>query len=114
MEEGQAVRKGQVLFIIDQVPYRAALQTAEANLEAARASVATAQLTYDSKKIVAPERDFRFDLQTSYNNLLTAKAQLAQTEAQRHKCRQQPLLYGSEKSCRRCCRHSALSCGRFG
>ena len=35
VEEGQAVRKGQVLFIIDQVPYRAALQTAEANVEAA-------------------------------------------------------------------------------
>lgn len=54
VEEGQAVRKGQVLFIIDQVPYRAALQTAEANVEAARASVATAQLTYDSKKNCLP------------------------------------------------------------
>ena len=28
VEEGQAVRKGQVLFIIDQVPYKAALETA--------------------------------------------------------------------------------------
>ena len=84
VEEGQAVRKGQVLFIIDQVPYRAALQTAEANLEAARASVATAQLTYDSKKeLFAQNVISEFDLQTSYNNLLTAKAQLAQTEAQR-------------------------------
>ena len=80
----QAVRKGQVLFIIDQVPYRAALQTAEANVEAARASVATAQLTYDSKKeLFAQNVISEFDLQTSYNNLLTAKAQLAQTEAQR-------------------------------
>ena len=84
VEEGQAVRKGQVLFIIDQVPYRAALQTAEANVEAARASVATAQLTYDSKKeLFAQNVISEFDLQTSYNNLLTAKAQLAQTEAQR-------------------------------
>ena len=33
-----------------QVPYKAALQTAEANVAAAKASVATAQLTYDSKK----------------------------------------------------------------
>ena len=84
VEEGQAVRKGQVLFIIDQVPYRAALQTAEANVEAARASVSTAQLTYDSKKeLFAQNVISEFDLQTSYNNLLTAKAQLAQTEAQR-------------------------------
>ena len=84
VEEGQAVRKGQVLFFIDQVPYRAALQTAEANVEAARASVATAQLTYDSKKeLFAQNVISEFDLQTSYNNLLTAKAQLAQTEAQR-------------------------------
>jgi membrane fusion protein (multidrug efflux system) len=84
VEEGQAVRKGQVLFVIDQVPYRAALQTAEANVEAARASVATAQLTYDSKKeLFAQNVISEFDLQTSYNNLLTAKAQLAQTEAQR-------------------------------
>ena len=56
----------------------------EANVEAARASVATAQLTYDSKKeLFAQNVISEFDLQTSYNNLLTAKAQLAQTEAQR-------------------------------
>lgn len=48
--EGESVKKGQVLFIIDQVPYQAALNTAIANVEAAKASVATAQLTYDSKQ----------------------------------------------------------------
>ena len=41
--EGQRVTKGQTLFIIDQVPYKAALRTAEANVEAAKAAVATAQ-----------------------------------------------------------------------
>ena len=50
VNEGQTVSKGQPLFIIDQVPYKAALQTAEANVAAAKAGVATAQLTYDSKK----------------------------------------------------------------
>lgn len=84
VEEGQAVRKGQILFIIDQVAYKAALQTAEANVEVARAGVATAQLTYDSKKeLFDQEVVSDFDLQTSYNSLLTAKAQLAQAEAQR-------------------------------
>ena len=48
--EGEHVRRGQTLFIIDQVPYLAALQTAIANQEAAKANVSTAQLTYDGKK----------------------------------------------------------------
>ena len=82
--EGQTVSKGQPLFIIDQVPYKAALQTAEANVAAAKASVATAQLTYDSKKeLYAKNVVSQFDLLTAENTLLTAKAQLAQTEAQR-------------------------------
>lgn len=84
VNEGQKVSKGQILFIIDQVPYKAALRTAEANVEAAEASVATAQLTYDSKKeLFAKNVVSQFDLQTAENNLLTAKAQLAQAEAQR-------------------------------
>lgn len=84
VEEGQTVRKGQVLFIIDQVPYIAALRTAEANVEVARASVGTSQLTYDSKKeLYAQKVISEFDLKTSYNSLLSAKAQMAQAEAQR-------------------------------
>ena len=84
VNEGQQVSKGQTLFIIDQVPYRAALQTAEANVAAAKAGVATAQITYDSKKeLFAKDVVSQFDLSTSENNLLTAQAQLAQAEAQR-------------------------------
>ena len=84
VEEGQAVRKGQILFIIDQVPYIAALRTAETNVEAAKAGVATSQLTYDSKReLYAQKVVSEFDLKTSHNSLLSAKAQLAQAEAQR-------------------------------
>ena len=84
VKEGEVVRQGQLLFIIDQVPYKAALQTAKANVAAAEASVATAQLTYDSKKeLFAKNVVSQFDLSTANNNLLTAKAQLAQAEAQR-------------------------------
>ena len=57
--EGESVKKGQVLFIIDQVPYQAALNTAIANVEAAKASVATAQLTYDSKQELYKQSSFR-------------------------------------------------------
>lgn len=82
--EGQQVEKGQPLFIIDQVPYKAALQMAEANVSAAKAGVATARLTYDSKKeLFANKVVSQFDLSTSKNQLLTAQAQLAQAEAQR-------------------------------
>lgn len=84
VNEGQTVTKGQTLFIIDQVPYKAALRTAEANVEAAKAGVATAQLTYDSKKeLFARNVVSQYDLSTANNTLLTAKAQLAQAEAQR-------------------------------
>jgi len=84
VNEGQTVSKGQPLFIIDQVPYKAALQPAEADVAAAKAGVATAQLTYDSKKeLYAKNVVSQYDLLTAENTLLTAKAQLAQAEAQR-------------------------------
>lgn len=84
VNEGQQVAKGQPLFIIDQVPYKAALQTAEANVAAAKAGVATAQLTFDSKKeLFAKNVISQFELTTAQNQLLTAQAQLAQAEAQR-------------------------------
>lgn len=81
--EGQEVRRGQLLFVIDQVPYRAALETATANVEAAAAALATAELTYESrqelnrKKVVSD-----FDLKTTRNAWLSAKAALAQARAQ--------------------------------
>ena len=67
--EGQKVRRGQSLFIIDQVPYKAALGTAE--------------LTYKSnKELYAQKVVSEFSLKTAENSYLTAKAQLSQAEAQ--------------------------------
>lgn len=83
VREGQHVRKGQSLFVIDQVPYRAALNTAEANVEVAKASLATAELAYNSnKELYAQKVVSAYTLQTAENQYLTAKAQLAQSEAQ--------------------------------
>ena len=80
--EGEKVRRGQLLFIIDQVPYQAALNTALANVEAAEASVATAELTYTSNQELRRQNVISdFTLRTSENNYLTAKAQLAQAKA---------------------------------
>lgn len=84
VKEGASVTKGQTLFIIDQVPYKAALQTAVANVAAAKAGVATAQLVYDSKKELFDRGVVsQFDLSTAKNQLQTAEAQLAQAQAQR-------------------------------
>lgn len=83
VSEGERVRKGESLFIIDQVPFKAALQMAEANVESAKAGLATAQLVYDSRVKLFEEKVIsEFDMLTSRNQLLTAKAGLAQAEAQ--------------------------------
>ncbi len=83
VSEGDKVVKGQLLFVIDQVPYRAALNTALANANQAKAALATAQLTYDNnKELYAQKVVSAYTLKTSENTLMTAKAQVAQTEAQ--------------------------------
>ncbi|MBR1755588.1 MAG: efflux RND transporter periplasmic adaptor subunit [Bacteroidaceae bacterium] len=80
--EGQRVHKGQTLFIIDQVPYQAALNTAQANLEAAKASEATAKLSYESTKNLFNQQVVsEFDLQTANNAYMQAKAAVAQANA---------------------------------
>lgn len=83
VEEGSIVRKGQILFVIDQVPYRAALNTARANVRAAKAGVENARLVYDSRKELFTEKVIsEFDLKTAANALETAEAQLAQRQAE--------------------------------
>lgn len=82
VKEGAKVHKGQVLFVIDQVPYKAALQTALANVKSAEAAVATARLTFDSKEELFKERVVSdFDRQTAQNSLLEAETSLAQAKA---------------------------------
>jgi efflux transporter, RND family, MFP subunit len=82
VKEGAKVHKGQVLFVIDQVPYKATLQTALANVKSAEAAVATARLTFDSKEELFKERVVSdFDRQTAQNSLLEAEASLAQAKA---------------------------------
>ena len=80
--EGQRVKAGQLLFVIDQVPYRAALEQAVANVAAAEASLATAKLTYKSKQALFEKKVVSdFDLRTAENAYLSAKAGLAQAKA---------------------------------
>lgn len=81
--EGQRVKKGQTMFIIDQVPYQAALNTARAALESAEAALATAKLTFQStKRLYDQQVVSEFDLQTAQNSLQSAKAGVSQAKAQ--------------------------------
>lgn len=83
INEGAAVKKGQTLFVIDQIPYKAALEIAKANVESAEAGVATARMTVDSKSELYRENVVSdFDLQTARNTLLAEKAALAQARAE--------------------------------
>lgn len=83
VKEGQHVKQGQVLFVIDQIPYKAALQTAEANLSSTVAEVASAQLNYDGKEELFRENVISaFELKKAENALLVAKAAQEQAAAQ--------------------------------
>ena len=82
VKEGSMVRKDQTLFVIDQVPYQAALATAEANVDVAKAQVDAAELSAKSKEKLFEQKIISdFDLRMARTNLASAKAQLAQARA---------------------------------
>ena len=80
--EGQQVKKGQVLFIIDQRNAQLELEAAQANLQAALAQENSAKLEYESnrnlfeKKIVST-----YMLSNSENSYKQAQASVAQARA---------------------------------
>ncbi len=83
VKEGDKVNKGQLLFVIDQVPYRAALATALANEQQAQSTCSNAKITYESNQELFGQKIISaYALETSKNSYLTAKAQVAQTAAQ--------------------------------
>lgn len=83
INDGDKVRKGQVLFVIDQVPYKAALETAKANVQTAKAKLQTARLNYDSKQELYKRNVVsEFDLKTAELACSEAEAALSLAEAQ--------------------------------
>ena len=96
--EGERVHKGEVLFVIDQVPYKAALRQASANVKSAQAALANARLDLNSKKVLNEKRIISdYDLQRTENDFLAAEAALAQAEAAETKARND-LSYTEVKS----------------
>lgn len=83
INEGDAVRKGQTLFVIDQVPYRAALEVAVAARKSAEARLATARMNYENEtKLQEGQVVSQVSVQTMRNALLEAESALAQAKAQ--------------------------------
>ena len=82
VNEGDVVRKRQTLFIIDQVPYQAALAQAKANIQAAKAALSTAKITLDAKQRLFNEKVIsQIELDMARNNYQSAEASLAQAKA---------------------------------
>ncbi|WP_289158197.1 efflux RND transporter periplasmic adaptor subunit [uncultured Muribaculum sp.] len=83
IDEGARVRKGQVLFIIDQVPYRAALQKSQAAVATAEASLANAKLSLEGKEELFKEKIISdFELRTAQNTYKSAEAALLHAKAE--------------------------------
>ena len=98
IDEGQKVRKGQVLFVIDQVPYQAALAEATANVKSAEANLATAKLNLESTEVLREKNVVQdYDLNAGRNELAVAEAALAQAQAQEMSARNN-LSYTEVKS----------------
>lgn len=82
VKEGQAVKAGQLLFVIDNVTYAAAVRQAKAAVNSAKAQLNTARLTYNNnEKLFKNNVIGSYELQSAKNNMQAAAAALAQAEA---------------------------------
>ena len=83
VSEGQQVKKGQVLFVIDSRNAQLELQASQANLQAALAQENSAKLEYESNKNLFEKNIVsRYMLDNSENSYKQAQASVAQARAQ--------------------------------
>lgn len=83
INEGDAVKKGELLFVIDQTAYKAAHEIAVANVQTAEANLSTAKLVLESNKELHQHNVVsEFDITTAQNELKAAQAQLALAKAE--------------------------------
>lgn len=82
VDEGQHVRKGQVLFTLDQVQFRAAVDQAQAAVNSAVTHVQNAKMTADNKRRLFEKNIIsEYEWQLADNDLKSAQAALAQAQA---------------------------------
>lgn len=83
VDEGDFVRKGQPLFLLDRVQYEAAVRSAKAAIDVLRANIKTQELTVQNKRMLHEKKIISdYDMQMAENQLEALKAQLAQAQAQ--------------------------------
>ncbi len=82
VHEGQVVKAGQLLFVIDNTTYQAQVRQAQAALSSAKAQLNTTKLTFDNnKKLFERSVIGSYELQTAQNNYENARAAVAQAQA---------------------------------
>ena len=82
VKEGQAVKAGQLLFVIDNVTYSAAVRQAKAAVNSAKAQLSTAKLTYNNnQKLFQNNVIGSYELESAKNAYESALAAVAQAEA---------------------------------
>ena len=82
VREGQAVGAGQVLFVIDNATYQAAVRQSQAAVNTTKAQLNTAKLTFENnQKLFEQNIIGDYELSTARNAYETAKAAVAQAEA---------------------------------
>ena len=82
VKEGQTVKAGLLLFVIDYVTYSAAVRQAKAAVNSAKAQLNTSKLTYDnSQKLFKSNVIGDYELQSAKNSYESAQAALAQAQA---------------------------------
>ena len=83
VNEGEEVRAGQPLFMIDPVQYQAAANAAEAQVKVVAANVETQKLNVENKKMLHAKGIISdFDMKSATNQLASLEAQLAAAKAQ--------------------------------
>lgn len=83
VQEGAHVKKGQVLFVVDQAPYKASVDAAKGQVATARATLSTAQLNLEGKeKLYAQQMVGEFDLRRARHAKEEASAQVEAAQAE--------------------------------
>ena len=82
VDEGDHVKKGEVLFTLNANDIQAQVRSAEAQVKVADAQVATAKINIEkTKPLVEKDIISQFELETVQSSLKAAEAQLAQAQA---------------------------------
>lgn len=82
VKEGQSVGVGQLLFVIDNETYQAAVRQAQASVNTATAQCNTAKLTYENnQKLFEQNVIGQYELESAKNTYASAQAQLSLAKA---------------------------------